>query len=91
MLLDCLRLDVAPAGVAVTTVHAGFVDTAMTSGADHPLPLMWSAERAAGFIVDRLASRPARIDFPWPLATLTRVAKQLPRPLYDRIARGLRR
>jgi NAD(P)-dependent dehydrogenase (short-subunit alcohol dehydrogenase family) len=38
MLLDCLRLDVAPAGVAVTTVHAGFVDTAMTEGADVSAP-----------------------------------------------------
>ena len=90
MLLDCLRLDVAPAGVAVTTVHAGFVDTAMTAAADHPLPLQWSPERAARFIVDRLPSRPARIDFPWPLATLTRAAKFIPKPFYDRIARGLR-
>jgi short-subunit dehydrogenase len=90
MLLDCLRLDVAPAGVAVTTIHAGFVDTAMTEGADHPLPFLWSPDRAARFIAARLDARPARVDFPWPLATLTRAAKFIPRPLYDRIARGLR-
>jgi hypothetical protein len=51
---------------------------------------MWSPERAARFIVARLAARPARIDFPWPLATLTRTAKLIPRPLHDRIARSLR-
>jgi hypothetical protein len=54
------------------------------------LPLMWSADRVARFIASRLDARPARIDFPGPLATLTRAAKFIPRPLYDRIARGLR-
>jgi short-subunit dehydrogenase len=90
MLLDCLRLDVAPRGVAVTAVHPGFVDTAMTAGADHPLPLLWSAERAAAHILERLPRRPARLDFPWPLALAARSSTLLPRGVRDRLARGLR-
>lgn len=90
MLLDCLRLDVAPHGVAVTAVHPGFVDTAMTAGADHPLPLLWSAERAAAHILQRLPRRPARIDFPWPLALAARASMVLPRGVRDRLVRGLR-
>lgn len=91
MLLDCLRLDAAPSGVAVTAVHPGFVDTDMTRGADHPLPFLWSAERAADHILARLPSRPARIDFPAPLVWTIRAAQLLPRPLYDRIVRATRR
>jgi short-subunit dehydrogenase len=89
-LLECLRVDVAPRGVAVTCVHAGFVDTAMTAGADHRLPLLWSAERAAGHILARLPRRPATIDFPWPLVLAARAHAALPRALRDRLARGVR-
>jgi short-subunit dehydrogenase len=90
MLLDCLRLDAAPHGVAVTTIHAGFVATAMTAGATHPLPFLWSAERAAVYIADRLPAGPARIDFPWPLAAAARAGAYLPTPLRDRLLRRLR-
>jgi short-subunit dehydrogenase len=91
MLLDCLRLDVAPSGVAITAVHPGFVDTDMTRGADHPLPFLWTAERAADVILARLPARPARIDFPAPLLWTIRAAGLLPRGLYERIVRASRR
>jgi NAD(P)-dependent dehydrogenase (short-subunit alcohol dehydrogenase family) len=86
--LESIRIDLAPAGIAVTDVRPGFVDTPATANATHPMPLRWSAERAARHVVRRLESRPAAISFPWPLALATRLARLLPAWIYDRAVRS---
>jgi NAD(P)-dependent dehydrogenase (short-subunit alcohol dehydrogenase family) len=85
MLLDCIRLDVAAHGVAVTTIHLGFVDTPMVAHRAGPMPQLMSAAAAAERIADALPARPARIDLPRALALATRAAAALPRPLRDRL------
>jgi short-subunit dehydrogenase len=87
MLLECLRLDLAPHGVAVTTVHAGFVDTAMVAHREGAMPGLMSPEDAAAHIVAALARRPARIDFPLTLALAARAAALVPRALRDKLVR----
>ena len=81
MLLECLRLDVEPHGVAVTTVHAGFVDTPMVAHRRGPMPQLMRPEEAADRIASALSSRPARIDFPQPLALAARLGAHLPEAL----------
>lgn len=87
MFLDCLRLDLAESGVAVTTVNPGFIRTPMVAHAKHPMPQLMDAADAAELIWTRLRDRPARIDFPQPLAFIARIAGALPRPLHDLIVR----
>ncbi|HHH28311.1 MAG TPA: SDR family NAD(P)-dependent oxidoreductase [Polyangiaceae bacterium] len=87
MMLDCLRLDGEPHGVAVTTVHAGFIDTPMVAHRREAMPQLVPVDEAAARIVDALPSRPARIDFPQPLAWVARAGARLPRPLRDRLVR----
>jgi short-subunit dehydrogenase len=87
MLLECLRLDVAPSGVAVTTVHAGFIDTAMVAHRRERMPQLLSARDAATRILDALPQRPARIDFPQPLAWAARAGARLPRVVRDAVVR----
>lgn len=65
-LLESLRLDLASEGIDVTLVSPGFVDTPLTRRNDFPMPLRWSADKAARHIVRRLESRPLHIDFPAP-------------------------
>jgi short-subunit dehydrogenase len=91
MLLECLRLDVESSGVKVTTVHVGFVKTPMTERATHPMPQLMEVSDAADHIVDALASGPASIDFPQPLAAVTWAAGRLPRGVRDLLQRGLAR
>ena len=70
-------------------MQPGFVETEMTKNNRHPMPLKWTAERAATYIARRLESAPAVIAFPWPLAFLTRLSRHLPNWIYDRTTRLL--
>jgi len=86
--LETLRIDLHDAGIRVTDVQPGFVDTPATANARHPMPFRWTAERAARHIVRRLASAPPTIAFPWPLVLLTRLGRLLPAWFYDRLTRA---
>jgi len=88
MMLDCLRLDCEPRGVAVTTVHAGFIDTPMVAHRRQIMPQLMPASEAATRILEALPRRPARIDFPQPLAWIARAGAGLPRQLRDRLVRS---
>lgn len=79
MLLDCLRLDTRDDGIAVTSVHVGFVKTEMLTDVKHPTPQLLDVDDAARHIVRRLEDRPDEIVFPHPLAFATRLFGLLPR------------
>ncbi len=85
MFLECLRMDLAHAGVCVTAVHPGFVRTPMTARSRQPMPFLMDADAAADVIVRALPSGPATIDFPRTLALAARVGGALPRPVRDLI------
>ena len=86
--LETLRIDLAPAGIRVTDVQPGFVETPAIANAKHPMPFRWPVEKAARVIANRLERAPATIAFPWPLVALTSFARYLPAWLYDRIIRS---
>jgi NAD(P)-dependent dehydrogenase (short-subunit alcohol dehydrogenase family) len=80
-LLEALRLDLAGEGIAVTLVSPGFVDTPLTEQNDFPMPLRWSAEKAARHIVARLPRRPFEIAFPGPFIATLWLLAHLPKRL----------
>lgn len=63
-LIDSLRIDLDAQGIAVTLVSPGFVDTPLTRRNDFPMPLRWSAEKAARHIARKLEHRPYEVAFP---------------------------
>jgi NAD(P)-dependent dehydrogenase (short-subunit alcohol dehydrogenase family) len=85
--LETLRIDLAPAGNAVTDEQPGFVDTAMTKKNEFPMPFMWDPAKAARVIADRLERAPRVVAFPLPLDVLTRLSQAIPFPLYAAITR----
>jgi short-subunit dehydrogenase len=64
---EALRGELAGEGVSVTVICPGYVRSRLTEGSDAPMPLLMDAEVAVRLIRRRLARRPARIAFPWPL------------------------
>ena len=85
-LLEGLRADLARSGIAVTTVHPGFVRTPMTAGSSKLMPLAMDVGPAARIILRGVASRRSRVDFPWRMAAFLRLVRLMPDRLYDRLA-----
>jgi short-subunit dehydrogenase len=73
-----LRALLAPAGIAVSVIMPGFVESRMTASNPRPKPGMISAARAAEIIVRKLAANRARIAFPPWFYWLVRAAASLP-------------
>lgn len=87
--LEGLRMDLDRAGVGVTDVQPGFVDTAMTAKNKFPMPFLWDAQKAARHIADRLERSPRLIAFPLPMDLLTRFARHLPYGVHAAVTRSL--
>ena len=77
-LVESLRIDLISAGIDVTLVSPGFVDTPLTRRNDFPMPQIWSAERAATYIARRLPRRPLAISFPTLFILVLRLLGALP-------------
>jgi NAD(P)-dependent dehydrogenase (short-subunit alcohol dehydrogenase family) len=79
-LLQSLRIDLAQEGIDVTVVSPGFVDTPLTAKNDFPMPMRWSAPKAARYIAERLESsrRPLEIAFPFVFILLLKALAILP-------------
>jgi len=88
--LEANRVELAPLGIAVTTINPGFVATAMTEKNRFRMPFVMSAERAARIIADGLERRARVVEFPLPMSLLTGFARILPDAIYDRVLRGRR-
>jgi short-subunit dehydrogenase len=86
---ESLRLWLAPQGIAVNVVLAGFVRTAMTETTRGPKPGIISADRAAALIRRGLERNRARIAFPWWLAAGLHLLAVLPQSLAERVLRAL--
>lgn len=90
--LEAARVELAPRGVAVTTINPGFVVSEMTAKNTFKMPFLMTAERAARIIADGLERRRRVIQFPMPMSLLLRFVRVLPDAIYDRIMRiGARR
>jgi short-subunit dehydrogenase len=88
-LLEGLRGDLRRYGIAVTTVHPGYVRTPMTAGASNFKPLIMDVEPAVRIILRGVAARRTRVDFPWRMAAFLGLVRLLPDWAYDRLAAGL--
>lgn len=82
---EALRVALKRGGVSVTVICPGFVDSRITERNEFPMPLKMTAEQAAALIARRLARRPARIAFPFPLYAAMWLLTALPPGLSDRI------
>ncbi|MEZ2874694.1 SDR family NAD(P)-dependent oxidoreductase [Pseudomonas lundensis] len=90
-LLESLRLDLAHEGMDVTLVSPGFVDTPLTEKNDFPMPMRWSADKAASHIAQRLEKRPLEIAFPTPFIALLRLLSSLPKRMQVALGKRLAR
>ncbi len=80
--MESLRLTYGKTGLRFVNVHPGFIDTPMTQSNKHPMPFMWSAEKAARHILTKLERGWLNINFPLPIWMMILFARLLPAGLY---------
>ena len=73
-----LRLDLRGTGVAVTSIHPGFVKSEMTAQNKAPMPMLLETDDAVERMGRAILRRPARFAFPWAMAMAARTAQLLP-------------
>jgi NAD(P)-dependent dehydrogenase (short-subunit alcohol dehydrogenase family) len=82
-LLDSLRLELHPHGIAVTTICPGWIRTALTANIRVPQPYLLEVEDAARRIVEALRRRRPFYAFPPPAERRVRLLRWLPSGLSD--------
>jgi NAD(P)-dependent dehydrogenase (short-subunit alcohol dehydrogenase family) len=90
-LLEALRIDLADEGIDVTLISPGFVDTPLTAKNDFPMPLRWSAAKAAVHIAAKLNQRPYEIAFPGLFIGILLLLAHLPKRLQLAIGKRMAR
>jgi NAD(P)-dependent dehydrogenase (short-subunit alcohol dehydrogenase family) len=90
-LLDALRLEVQPRGVAVTTVCPGWIRTPLTANIRVPQPYLMEVEDAARHIVEVVRQRRPFVAFPPPAARRVGLLRWLPCGVSDWALRRLLR
>ena len=83
---ESMRVDLRRSGVAVTTIHPGFIRTPSTANRKKKLPFLLEVDDAACRIIRAVERRARTYAFPWQLASLVRVLRHMPGALYDRLA-----
>lgn len=87
--MEGFRPQVARLGIAVTTIHPGFVKTALTDRNTVPMPFLMGAEAAARRIADGLERRRPEVNLPWPMVLIMHLVRLAPRFLYEAVARRM--
>src|SRR5262249_37007382 len=86
-LLDSLRVELEPLGIAVTTLCPGWIRTPMTAPIGLPPEYMMEVKEAVRRMVRALRARQAFLAFPAGGVWQVRLLRYLPRPLGDWLAR----
>jgi NAD(P)-dependent dehydrogenase (short-subunit alcohol dehydrogenase family) len=85
-LLDSLRVELRPLGIAVTTICPGWIRTAMTAPLGLPDSVMMEVDVAVGRMLAAVRKRKAFVAFPARLAWQVRLLRYLPRRISDWLA-----
>lgn len=87
--LEGMRIDLAPRGVKVTTIHPGFVRTPGTAGNAFKMPFLLELDDAVDRIGRAILRGDSEYSFPWQSVTVVKLSRLLPNALWDRAARRL--
>ncbi|MCS6873472.1 MAG: SDR family NAD(P)-dependent oxidoreductase [Pyrinomonadaceae bacterium] len=82
---ESVRVDLFSSRISVSIIQPGFIRTPLTAGRRSKMPFLMELEPATRKIVKAIEKRKKFYAFPFPLATLVRLARFFPASLYDRM------
>lgn len=83
--LEGVRIDLRETAVTVTDIRPGFVKTAFTAKAKHPMPFLLEEPAAVDAMFEGIVRKAPIVAFPWALASLVRFGTVMPVGVYDRV------
>jgi len=83
--LESLRVDLRPHGIAVSSIHPGFVVTPMTQHDEFKMPFLVPVRKSSLLVARAIRRRRPVYLYPWPMRLLTWLNRHLPPWLYDRL------
>jgi hypothetical protein len=86
-MIESLRIDLKPRGIAVTLICPGFVRT-RSSTKKKWKPFQLEVEEAARRMAHAIAVKKSYYAFPFPLVLVAALGRMLPAPLYDWLLSG---
>jgi short-subunit dehydrogenase len=86
-LIESLRIDLRPRGIAVTLLAPGFVRTRPSATAKRK-PFQLELQKATAAMCRAIVSRKRFYAFPWPLAGIAAAGRLMPAALYDWLLTG---
>jgi NAD(P)-dependent dehydrogenase (short-subunit alcohol dehydrogenase family) len=88
-LMEALRVELLPLGVATTTVCPGWIRTPLTENIDVPHPFLMDPEYAVGCILGAVRRRQVYFAFPRPTLRRVRLLRWLPAGASDWLVRRM--
>lgn len=83
--LQGLRMDLAPHGVDVTSIHPGFIKTPMTNHEEFTMPFMVPVRKSSLLILKAMAKKKRIYCYPWQMNILSKLQRGLPAGIYERL------
>jgi len=81
--MEAWSAELRPRGIAVTTIHPGFVRTPLTAKNKFPMPFLVDVDWAARVMADGLERRRRQINYPLRMVWLMTLVRALPAWLYE--------
>jgi len=86
-LMESARVELKPKGISCTVIHPGYVHTPLTDRNRMSMPFIIKADKAAAKIVKFIKQGRSEVVFPWQMALLMPLYRNLPNALYDLISK----
>lgn len=81
--LESLRVEMAPQGIAVTTIAPGYIRTPMTDVNSYKMPFLMDADVAAAKFAKAIARKRRFVVIPWQMGVMARLMRFVPPMLWD--------
>ncbi len=82
---ECLYPELKRAGVKVSVINPGFVETPLTAQNDFQMPFLMKADEAGRRSIEGLVSGRFEIAYPRRFVTILKLARLLPYPLFFKL------
>lgn len=83
--LEGLRIEMAPQGIAVTTIAPGYIRTPMTDVNTYTMPFLMEVDIAAAKFAKAIARKKRFVIIPWQMGVIARLIRLLPAAWWDAI------